>query len=156
MILFYLPVAIAGFVVYSNTLSDNITENLNGNWIKTTILVLITGHLLTAFNIILNPVYQGLENFFNAPQSKMLKFFSNSISLKKLFKDFSLKRVFIRLSVLVSVLFVAQSIPHFGPILTFIGGSTVSMSSFILPCIFYVLICRKEQYKKYRDLFLVK
>ena len=72
MILFYLPVAIAGFVVYSNTLSDNITENLNGNWIKTTILVLITGHLLTAFNIILNPVYQGLENFFNAPQSKII------------------------------------------------------------------------------------
>lgn len=61
---------------------------------------------------------------------------------------FGIKRIIIRSSVLVGVLFVAQSIPNFGPILSFIGGSTVSLSSFILPCIFYVLICRKEQYQK--------
>lgn len=68
--MFYLPVCISAFVVYGDIIKDNITDNLSNNWIKTTILVLITGHLITAFNIILNPVYQGAENFFNAPSSK--------------------------------------------------------------------------------------
>ncbi len=64
-------------------------------------------------------------------------------------EDFSLKRVFIRTTVLLSVLFVAQSIPNFGPILSFIGGSTVTLSSFILPCIFYFLLCRNPKYHKW-------
>lgn len=69
MLALYLPVCIGAFVVYGHIIKDNITDNLNSNWIKTTILILITGHLLTAFNIILNPVYQGAENLFNAPTS---------------------------------------------------------------------------------------
>lgn len=43
---------------------------------------------------------------------------------------------------------MAQSIPNFGPILSFIGGSTVSLLSFILPCIFYILLSRKDTYRQ--------
>lgn len=82
MILFYLPVCIGAFVVYGEAIQDNITDNLQANWIKTTIVILITGHLLTAFNIILNPVYQGAESFFNAPTSTLLLlFFCSSVCL---------------------------------------------------------------------------
>ena len=69
MLIFYLPVAIGGFLVYGKTTQNNIIDNLDENWLKTTILVLITLHLLSAFNIILNPVFQGVENAFNAPAS---------------------------------------------------------------------------------------
>jgi vesicular inhibitory amino acid transporter len=77
MLLFYLPVAIGGFIVFAGNTHNIIIDNLNKNWISTTILVLITGHLLTAYNIILNPVFQGLEQLFNAPTSKnkLLKIF---------------------------------------------------------------------------------
>jgi vesicular inhibitory amino acid transporter len=70
MLVFYLPVAIGGFIVFGGKTQNIIIDNLNKNWINTTILVLITGHLLTAYNIILNPVFQGLEQVFNAPTSK--------------------------------------------------------------------------------------
>lgn len=36
------------------------------------------------------------------------------------------------------VLGVAEAVPKFGPILSLIGGSTVTMMAFILPCIFYL------------------
>ena len=70
MLLFYMPVAIGGFVVYGASTEDNIIGNLNKTWLRTGVLVLITGHLLTAFNIILNPVFQGVEHAISAPNSK--------------------------------------------------------------------------------------
>lgn len=130
MLVFYLPVGIGGLVVFARLTKDNIIDNLDKNWIKTTILILITGHLLTAFTIILNPVFQGIEKAFNAPS------------------EFGPKRFFYRGTVLIFVLFVAQSIPNFGPILSFIGGSTVSLTSFILPCLFYFMLCRNSNYSK--------
>ncbi len=66
MLLFYLPVAIGGFIVFGGNTQNIIIDNLKKNWINTTILVLITGHLLTAYNIILNPVFQGLEQVITA------------------------------------------------------------------------------------------
>ena len=62
--------------------------------------------------------------------------------------EFSVQRVVVRISVLAGVLFIAQSLPNFGPILSFIGGSTVSLSSFILPCVFYFLLSRSPQYQQ--------
>lgn len=128
MLAFYLPVGIGCYLVYGKSLKDNVIENLNNNWLKKATIVLITGHLLTAFNIILNPVFQMTEHLFRTPEA------------------FSLKRFLVRSGILLLVLFIAQSVPNFGPILSFIGGSTVSLSSFILPCIFYVLLCRKDKY----------
>ena len=69
MLIFYLPVSITGFVVYGDHTQDNIIDNLKDNWLRTTILILITGHLLTAFTIILNPMFQGFEEIFKAPAS---------------------------------------------------------------------------------------
>ena len=70
MLIFYLPVAIGGFAVYGAHTHDNIIDDLNHTWLRTGVLVLITGHLLTAFNIILNPVFQGIEHAISAPNSK--------------------------------------------------------------------------------------
>ena len=38
MLIFYLPVAIGGFLVYGFKTQNNIIDNLDDNWIKTTIL----------------------------------------------------------------------------------------------------------------------
>lgn len=130
MLLFYLPVAVGGYLAFGHGTQENIIDDMEKGWIKTTIIVLITGHVLTAFTIILNPVFQACEQVFNAPTS------------------FSLKRFIIRTLVLILVLFIAQSIPNFGPILSFIGGSAIALTSFILPCVFYVLLCRQTEYAR--------
>lgn len=72
MLAFYLPVALAGFVIFGENTQDVIIGNMDKNWLKTGVIILITGHLLTAFNIILNPVYQGFEHSFSAPNSEFL------------------------------------------------------------------------------------
>jgi vesicular inhibitory amino acid transporter len=76
MFVLYMPVSIVGFQVFGYKVKDNIIENLDENWLRTVSLVLITGHVLTAFNIILNPVFQGFEEIFKAPKSQ---FFSLSV-----------------------------------------------------------------------------
>ena len=43
--------------------------------------------------------------------------------------DFCLKRVLVRTSVLASIVFIAESVPSFGPVLDFFGGSTVALTS---------------------------
>ena len=79
MLIFYLPVAIGAYVVFTGGVPDNIIRHLDKGWITTTITVLITGHLLTAFNIILNPVYQGIEQICNAPNRNNLIFLNQKL-----------------------------------------------------------------------------
>ena len=74
MLIFYVPVALSGFFVYGMNTQDNIIDNLDNNWLKTATLILITGHLLTAFTIILNPMFQGVEELFKIPKSNHYHF----------------------------------------------------------------------------------
>jgi hypothetical protein len=40
---------------------------------------------------------------------------------------------------------VAESVPHFGAILSLVGGSTTTLLSYILPCLFYLKLCKCER-----------
>ena len=51
---------------------------------------------------------------------------------------FGFKRIFLRTSIFLFVLGIAEAVPKFGVILSLVGGSTVTMMTFILPCIFYL------------------
>uniref|UniRef100_A0AAF5PZH9 Amino acid transporter transmembrane domain-containing protein n=1 Tax=Wuchereria bancrofti TaxID=6293 RepID=A0AAF5PZH9_WUCBA len=52
------------------------------------------------------------------------------------FIDFGWHRIIIRTIVLLAILFVAETVPKFGPILNVIGGSTVALTSAMLPLIY--------------------
>ena len=58
--------------------------------------------------------------------------------------DFNIKRVIFRVLMVAVVLFVAESLPQFGPILSLIGGSTTTLLAYILPPMFYLKMCRME------------
>jgi vesicular inhibitory amino acid transporter len=122
LLIFYLPVSITGYVVYGSKVADNILANLPENFFRYAIEILITGHLATAFTIVLNPIFQGFEEVVRIP------------------KSFCWQRALIRTAVVVFLAIMAETIPNFGPILSFIGGSTVSILGFILPVICYVVI----------------
>ena len=40
---------------------------------------------------------------------------------------------------------MAESVPHFGAILSLVGGSTTTLLSYILPCLFYLKLCKCER-----------
>lgn len=122
LLIFYLPVSIIGFTVYGAKVQDNILSNLPKNFLRYSVEVLITGHLFTAFTIILNPIFQGVEDLVRAP------------------KHFCWQRALLRSTIVLFLAFLAETIPHFGAILSFIGSSTVSILGFILPVICFVMI----------------
>lgn len=122
LLIFYLPVSLVGYVVYGSTVKDSILENLPKNGLRYAVEILITGHLATAFTIVLNPIFQGFEEIARVP------------------KHFCWQRALLRSVVVLFLAFMAETIPNFGPILSFIGSSTVSILGFILPVVCYVWI----------------
>jgi hypothetical protein len=122
LLVFYLPVSIVGYVVYGNTVHDNILTNLKNGFLRYAVEILITGHLAMAFTIVLNPIFQGVEELTRVP------------------KHFCWQRAVTRSVLVLFLAFMAETIPHFGAILSFIGSSTVSILGFILPVICYVMI----------------
>ena len=122
LLVFYVPVSVIGYIVYGADVEDNILINLPQNWLRYSVEILITGHLAAAFTIVLNPIFQGFEDLVKAP------------------KHFSWQRAVLRSVIVLVLALIAETIPHFGPILSFIGGSTVSILGFILPVICYVRI----------------
>jgi len=53
---------------------------------------------------------------------------------------FGMKRVALRGAVMLAAIFVAESIPTFGPMLDLIGGSTLTLLNLIFPCLFYLYL----------------
>jgi vesicular inhibitory amino acid transporter len=122
LLIFYLPVSIVGYVIYGSDVQDNVLKNLPQNFFRYAVEILITGHLAMAFTIVLNPIFQGFEEVAHVP------------------KRFCWQRALLRSAVVIFIALMAETVPNFGPILSFIGGSTVSILGFILPVICYVTI----------------
>jgi solute carrier family 32 (vesicular inhibitory amino acid transporter) len=122
LLVFYLPVSIIGYFVYGANVEDNILKNLPEDFLRYSVEILITGHLVMAFTIVLNPIFQGVEDLIRVP------------------KNFCWQRATVRSCIVLFLALLAETIPHFGAILSFIGSSTVSILGFILPVICYVII----------------
>ena len=54
--------------------------------------------------------------------------------------EFCLRRFLLRTGIMCFILGVGELIPKFGPILSLIGGSTVTALTFVFPCLFYLRI----------------
>lgn len=58
--------------------------------------------------------------------------------------DFNWKRAVVRSLMCLLVAFVAISIPHFGTILSLIGGSTTTLLAFIAPPLIYLKLAATD------------
>ena len=68
--------------------------------------------------------------------------------------DFNWKRVALRTLSTFVLLFVAESVPSFGAILDLVGGSTVTLLTFVFPPFFYMKLAdaslsRKDWVQRY-------
>lgn len=130
MAFMYIPVCIMGFLVYGDSLRDSIIPSIQTVWIQQAINILITIHCILTLTIVFNPLMQEVEDLFHVPQK------------------FGIKRVLVRTGIMIAVVFVAESVPTFGPLLDLVGGSTLTLTSVILPCLFYIYLNaykRKEE-----------
>ncbi len=48
---------------------------------------------------------------------------------------------------MVAVVFVAETVPRFGAVLDLIGGSTITVLTFIFPCMFYMWLNKQHAEK---------
>ncbi|KAJ8031391.1 Amino acid transporter AVT1A [Holothuria leucospilota] len=122
----YFPVSAAGYFVYGDENEDNILNVISDSWLRTIALILVTVHLVMGFIIVINPFSQEIEDLLHID------------------KKFNWKRVINRTVVVATILFVAESIPQFGVILGLVGGSTVTLLTFVFPSLFYLKLCSAE------------
>lgn len=123
VLLLYLPVAAGGFYAYGDSVQTNILLNLDDSLPMVFANILLAIHLVMAFLIVVNPVCQILEEKCNIPHK------------------FHWKRCLIRSILLLIVVFVGETVPEFGKILALIGGSTITLLTFVFPQIFYMSLC---------------
>jgi len=67
---------------------------------------------------------------------------------------FSVKRCLLRTAIMCFILGIGELIPKFGPILSLIGGSTITALTFVFPCLFYLRIERKYNILLHIKVFL--
>ncbi|XP_064639243.1 uncharacterized protein LOC135494864 isoform X2 [Lineus longissimus] len=117
----YLPVAVAGYVVLGSGVDDNVIASLykvaNGPLLYVA-QILLTLHILFEFVIVINPVLQEINGALKVPQK------------------IGIKRIVIRTLFTCAILFVAETIPKFGNLLSLVGGTTTALLSFFFPVFF--------------------
>lgn len=126
----YTPVSIIGYLTYGDSIRESIINSLQTTWIQQTVNMLITVHCILTLTIVFNPINQEAEEYFHVPH------------------EFGVKRVLIRSGTLMAVVFAAETLPTFGPLLELVGGSTLTLTSLIFPCVFYLFLTVGEQKTK--------
>lgn len=123
----YLPVAVGGYFIYGEAVDPNIILSLGHSSLVSTANVLMAIHLVLAFLIVINPVCQELEEIFQVPH------------------EFCMKRCGLRTIMMCIMVFVGATIPKFGKILSLVGGSTITLLTFVFPPLFYMVLCDQKR-----------
>jgi len=122
LFLIYFPMAAGGYFALGELVEDNIVKSMSDGWMRMVVEVMLLLHLVTAFPIITNPPAQMFEQLLNIPA------------------DFNWKRCVFRSASVAALLFIAETVPSFGAILNLVGGSTVTLLTFVFPPLFYMKI----------------
>lgn len=59
---------IPGGLTYGSSLTDAVTDSIQTIWIQQAINLSITAHCLLSITLIINPLNQEIEEYFNLPQ----------------------------------------------------------------------------------------
>uniref|UniRef100_A0A915Q0H5 Amino acid transporter transmembrane domain-containing protein n=1 Tax=Setaria digitata TaxID=48799 RepID=A0A915Q0H5_9BILA len=114
----YTPVCVLGYMTYGNSLRESILNSVQNTALQQGANFLITLHCILTLTIVFNPLNQEAEEVF----------------------DFCWQRVLVRTGMMLTVVFVAESLPTFGPLLGLVGSSTLTLTSLVFPCLFYLYL----------------
>jgi len=129
--LMYLPVSVFGYITYGGSLRESVIPSIQSFYIQQFVNVLITMHVILALTIIFNPLNQEFED------------------LLKVKHDMGIGRVAARTTMMVFVVFVAETVPNFGVLLDLVGGSTITLMALVFPVLFNLFLVTAK--KKHSD-----
>ena len=110
--------------------TDNIVMAMSSGWQRVVVEIMLLLHLITTFPIITNPPAQAFEKLLQIPP------------------HFNWKRCVFRSLSVLSLLFIAESVPSFGAILDLVGASTVTLLTFVFPPYFYMKLVDASKERK--------
>uniref|UniRef100_A0A914ENY2 Amino acid transporter transmembrane domain-containing protein n=1 Tax=Acrobeloides nanus TaxID=290746 RepID=A0A914ENY2_9BILA len=123
----YVPITVLGYITYGNSLQDSIINSVQNANIQQAANLFIAVHCILTLTIVINPLNQELEHALRTPHK------------------FGFQRVLLRTTVMAIIVFMAESVPNFGPILNLIGGTTVALTSAIMPCLFSLFLQARDK-----------
>ncbi|CAI5446061.1 unnamed protein product [Caenorhabditis angaria] len=124
--IYYLTIALGGYFTYGSTVGEAVIPSIQIMWIQQIVNLMIAIHVITTIVIVLSPPIQQVEQWLKLPH------------------DFGVKRFVVRTLIYWFVLFIALSIPHFGPLLDLFGASLFVMMTLVFPPIFYLSLRTQE------------
>uniref|UniRef100_A0A0K0EMI6 Aa_trans domain-containing protein n=1 Tax=Strongyloides stercoralis TaxID=6248 RepID=A0A0K0EMI6_STRER len=131
ILLFYIPVEIVTYYTYGDSLRHSILDSIQTLWIQNVVNLCIGIHCILAFIINLNPLMLHIEELINIPDK------------------LGFKRVLLRIVILIVIVLCALTVPTFGPVMHLLGGSTMMLTSLLIPIFIYTsLKARQKLIKK--------
>ncbi|KAJ7970701.1 lysine histidine transporter 1 [Quillaja saponaria] len=128
----YFPVALIGYWMFGNSVDDNVLISLKKPaWLIATANMFVVIHVIGSYQIYAMPVFDMIEFALVAKlhfkPSKTLRFVTRNIYV-------------------AFTMFIAITLPFFGGLLSFFGGFAFAPTTYFLPCIMWLRICKPKKY----------
>uniref|UniRef100_A0A7I4YRL9 Aa_trans domain-containing protein n=1 Tax=Haemonchus contortus TaxID=6289 RepID=A0A7I4YRL9_HAECO len=130
IVTYYVVISVMGYSIYGASVGDAIIPSVQLQWVQQTVNLMIALHVITTIVIVFSPLTQQVEEILRIPH------------------HFGWQRFLVRSVLFWTVIFVALSLPNFGPLLDLIGASTMSVMTMIMPSIFYLFLCASNNKRK--------
>ncbi|KAL8132508.1 hypothetical protein AgCh_008120 [Apium graveolens] len=128
----YFPVALIGFYIFGNGVSDNILISLEKpKWLIAMANMFVVFHVIGSYQIYAMPVFDMIE----------------TLLVKKLnFRPTAALRFITRNVYVAFTMFVAICFPFFGGLLAFFGGFAFAPTTYFLPCVMWLAIYKPRRF----------
>ncbi|XP_045125205.1 amino acid transporter AVT1B-like [Portunus trituberculatus] len=127
----YLPVALVGYIEIGDAVDSNILLSVGITNIVVVAIAMEIINLLCTFIISSNPVFQSIEEVFRVP------------------KRFGPRRVVLRTAMVLVQMVIGLAVPNFDKILNLIGGSLITLCTFVLPPVMYMRLVEDRSDKSW-------
>ncbi|CAJ0920067.1 unnamed protein product, partial [Mesorhabditis belari] len=132
VLLLYMPLSVYAYFVYGDSMEKSVIYSVQTRELQFGANLMIAAHCILTLVIVINPVNQEVEEYFNIPHK------------------FGIGRVLVRMTILLFVLFTGLTMPDFGPVMNLVGSSTIPLGCVVMPALFYLWInaATEEQWGK--------
>ncbi|KAE9586573.1 hypothetical protein Lal_00014328 [Lupinus albus] len=128
----YFPVALIGYWMFGNAVSDNILVSLNKpTWLIVIANLFVVIHVIGSYQLYAMPVFDMIE----------------TVMVKRLhFKPTRMLRFVVRNAYVAFTMFIGITFPFFGGLLGFFGGFAFAPTTYFLPCIMWLALYRPKKF----------